>query len=87
MKYSATSLFLLISAFLFAPSTLAHPGHDVTAHGPAHLLTSPYHVSIILGVSLLSFFIAALLRKSWLRSFQLSAAAAFCTALLLWIAQ
>ena len=30
-----------------APFASAHPGHGLDAYGPVHLITSPYHVGLL----------------------------------------
>ena len=44
--------FLVLS--LLAPMALAHPGHDVLSHGVEHVARSPYHVAVLLFVSLVA---------------------------------
>ncbi len=33
----------------------AHPGHDLMAHGPAHVATSAYHLGVLFTVAVVSF--------------------------------
>jgi hypothetical protein len=39
--------FIVFSAAL-SLNVLAHPGHDVMAHGPAHIVSSPFHLGMLL---------------------------------------
>lgn len=42
--------FLMLTGM--AASIHAHPGHDILAHGPAHLLLSGYHLLVLGGSGL-----------------------------------
>jgi hypothetical protein len=44
---------VFLFSFLATLSLQAHPGHDLMEHGPAHVVTSPFHLLIIAMVSAL----------------------------------
>ena len=57
---------------LFALATLslrAHPGHDLMEHGPAHVVTSPFHLLIVAMVSALCFTCAAFVMNPRVKRF------------------
>lgn len=56
------NLFLVLSAFVI--SAQAHPGHDLMAHGPAHVATSAYHLWVLSAVALVSFAVGQVVRSA-----------------------
>jgi hypothetical protein len=46
---SFAALFTPICLVLLANTALAHPGHSLAEYGPVHLVTSPYHLLILVG--------------------------------------
>jgi hypothetical protein len=56
------NLFLVLSAIVM--SAQAHPGHDLLAHGPAHVATSAYHLWVLCVVALLSFAVGQMVRSA-----------------------
>jgi hypothetical protein len=58
-------LWAAIAALVWAVagSAQAHPGHALGEHGPAHIATSPYHLSILAGAGLLLWLTARLTQR------------------------
>jgi hypothetical protein len=56
------NLLLILSGFVI--SAQAHPGHDLMAHGPAHVATSPYHLWVLFAVAAVSFVAGQLVRSA-----------------------
>ena len=56
----------LVAFLSFGPllhAAFAHPGHDLLAHGPAHVATSAYHLWVLGLTALVSFGVAQIVRK------------------------
>ena len=45
-----SALLAAVVLALGAHPALAHPGHDLADHGVAHIVTSPYHLGILLAL-------------------------------------
>lgn len=77
---------LAVGCWLAALPALAHPGHELTRHGPLHLITSPHHLAVLGGTGII-----LCLGGRWIthqagrRWFRALGTAAVCAAGGLWI--
>lgn len=77
----------IVLAALFATtvSSFAHPGHDLMAHGPAHVATSAYHLWVLVGTAVAAFGIAQIVRTKRARNIMRAAGVtALAVAAVLW---
>jgi len=58
---------LLLTMSALSNSALAHPGHSMLEHGPAHVLGSSYHLAIAFIGAFLSFLVGAVASNAVVR--------------------
>jgi hypothetical protein len=79
---NSRNLFLVLSVVI---TTQAHPGHDLMAHGAAHVATSAYHLWVLCAVGLASFAVGQLVRSAANRRvFRAAGVAVLLAAATLW---
>ena len=69
-KLFSSRVFLFAVAVLAPAKTAnAHPGHHLLEQGPAHVITSPYHLLMLatMGVAVLA--AAQMVRSRWTQQF------------------
>ncbi|MDX1953788.1 MAG: hypothetical protein SFY81_16585 [Verrucomicrobiota bacterium] len=70
---------------LLSVTSQAHPGHDMLDHGPAHLVSSPYHLAVLSLTAIMLFAVAQFTRRPAVRrTLRFSAAVILLAATVLW---
>ena len=83
LRFVRSGLVALI--FVAWQSAQAHPGHALGDHGMAHLVTSPFHVVVLLGLALCCWCAAWFVRHAFSRQvLRFAAAGAVLAAAFLW---
>ena len=72
------SVWAPLSASGLAVNAWAHPGHDMMAHGAAHVATSPYHLAILATATIVAGALGFLVRNA--RAQRVFKTAALCLA-------
>jgi hypothetical protein len=76
---------LILAAFASIIAAQAHPGHDMMAHGGAHVLTSAYHLFVLCAVGVISFAVGQVVRNGAARGvFRVAGAAALGVVAVVW---
>jgi hypothetical protein len=60
-----TAILVLAAVY----SAQAHPGHSLGEHGAGHIVSSPYHISVLAGSGLVLWFAGCLIKRPLARRF------------------